>query len=553
LPELTRTWAARLLLTAALLLATIASGAAQQPNAPGLGDSFNTNTAPPLSGGVEETDPVRCFDHALRDEQNALQAYQVIYGRNWQDDFACRGQVAAADLDPCWNLLLQVRPLIEEAARDYQQARRVPDPQSGQLVHAGNDVMRQAAGIWQQARACFNPIFARWTQNGGRYVPRDLAPPSPSQGGPQPSASLPAQCGGAPGYATWDAAGHVTLHCGAAANAPSEDCDPSVAPDIRQELMNAAAQMDRIATDLQNRAMAASTHMIQGMAEVLSADLQFLAQTAQHPVETARQVATAIVDYLTTDYNVNNERLYDAAVQAVDEWQRDPAHALGKTVANVGVGAASGAAGALVGTGVRACAAGAQKALKRAADIAKAKRAAAALEHIATIAKVPEEAVPPPSLQSSPAPIPKNTLRALSQKLAQEWENDVFRYLQIGNKGNVGRQITLKVYNAARQATETIRIDDLVRNPGASYTLNDAKFTAPLGRYLTTADLEDTLTESQLAVADWMKSGDPLVFTPTGDNARAFGLTPNQPIPVDPVFHIYVQTPDGVPMLRKYP
>jgi hypothetical protein len=548
--------ATRLMLATALIAGMTAVGAAQQPNAPGLGDSFNTNTAPPLSGGVEENDPVRCFDHALRNEQNALQAYQIVYGANWPGDFACRGQVAAAELDPCWDFLLEARPLIEQAARDYEQARRVMEPQSGQLVHAGNDLMRQAAGIWQQARRCFAPIFARWTQNGGRHVPglkpgiAETNPPSSETPG-----SLPAQCGGAPGYATWDGAGHITLHCGAAAPATSEDCDPSITPDIRQDLMNAAAEMDRIATGLQNRAMVASNHMLQGMAEVLSADLQFLGQTAQHPVETSQEVATAVVDYLTTDYNLNNERLYDAAVKAVDEWQQDPAHALGKTVANAGVGAATGAAGALVG---KACVAGAQKALKRAADIAKAKEAAAALEDIVTIAGLPEETaggpvVPPPN---GPATIPPRPLRSLSRRLWQQWEDDVFRYLQIGNQGNVARQVELSVFNETRNTTTTIRIDNLVRNPGNPYKLADAKFTAPLGRYLTTSDLERTLTGNQRTVADWMRNSDRLVFTPTRgriEDLQNLGVALNRPIPVDPAFHIYVQTPDGVPMLRRYP
>jgi hypothetical protein len=265
----------------------------------------------PLRGGVEEnapagdvfsagSDPVRCFDHALRDEQNALQAYQIVYGANWPEDFACRGEATAPELDPCWALLEEARPLIEQSAREYEAARHVSGQEQGPMVNEANARMRQAAQIWQRARSCFMPIFGRWTQNGGRYVPggdrfntdpgggmaepgqygRDAQcggtdrryydrvygatgqvmsadvmnefyrsgrvircgdcsksgpdmvicwlrpnglPAPPPQQAQQPP---PTQCVGAPGYSTVDAAGHVTLHCGISAPAPSESCTP---------------------------------------------------------------------------------------------------------------------------------------------------------------------------------------------------------------------------------------------------------------------------------------------------------------------------------------
>jgi hypothetical protein len=163
--------AATIVLVAVLAAAPACVGVAQVPNDPGLGDSFNTNTAlPMLSGRVTQSDPVRCFDHALRDEQNALQAYQVVYGPNWESDFACEGDAAAPELGPCWASLLQAKPLIEQAARTFEEARRVADPASGQMVKQASAMLRQANDVWLKARACFAPVFAKWTQNGGHYV-----------------------------------------------------------------------------------------------------------------------------------------------------------------------------------------------------------------------------------------------------------------------------------------------------------------------------------------------------------------------------------------------
>src|SRR5579862_9103220 len=133
----------------------------------------SSNSPAPNTGAsgatLADEDPVRCFDNALRDEQNALQAYQIITGSNWRTDFQCQGRASAPELDSCWSLLLQIRPMIEAAADDYERARRVMEPTSGQLVHEGNSVIQQAAVLWEQARLCFAPIFDRWTKNGGRY------------------------------------------------------------------------------------------------------------------------------------------------------------------------------------------------------------------------------------------------------------------------------------------------------------------------------------------------------------------------------------------------
>jgi hypothetical protein len=120
---------------------------------------------------LDNQDPVRCFDHVSRDARNALQAYQIVYAPGWKEEVGCHGKVPAPDVDACWPPVLQARPLIEQAAQLYEQARRTSTSQQGQqLIAQGNALIRQAAGFLDQASRCFQPIFARWTQNGGHYV-----------------------------------------------------------------------------------------------------------------------------------------------------------------------------------------------------------------------------------------------------------------------------------------------------------------------------------------------------------------------------------------------
>ncbi len=132
---------------------------------------------------ASNTDPVRCFDHVLRDAQNAVQAYQIVYAAGWTDEVSCRGQaLAAPEFEPCWASVMQARPLIEQAAGLYERARRTPAAAQGQLVSQANALMKQANGLLQNAQSCFQPVMARWQQNGGHYVPGDrfdvTSPPS---------------------------------------------------------------------------------------------------------------------------------------------------------------------------------------------------------------------------------------------------------------------------------------------------------------------------------------------------------------------------------------
>jgi len=470
-------------------------GWAQQPNSA----APNTVLVPPNSVTASaQTDPVRCFGGALRDEQDALQAYQVILGSNWQTDFACRGAVAAPELDPCWALVMQARPLIEQAAGDYENARKTMEPTSSQLVHQGNALIQQAAGIWQQASACFAPILAQWTKNGGRYV----------------AVSQENACAAAP--AQTDANNQNPYICGFLQGVASCLQGIVVSPiQAMQQLGTHAGYYWSIAEALSRGDMSAAKSVL---------DLK-----TQEDVQNFDAYAKSLPKYVSLSKNAPGP---------------DP-NAVGRQQ------------GALLCQFVLLPAV----AHAAAAKTTPGPSTAPPQEPQSNISAVePGEPSPteqPTSNSVSTPPIPKQVLRALSGKVAQQWETQVYNYLKIGNPGNVGQNITLRVANVTRGLSTTIRPDDLVRLPetgqAPTYTLNDAKFTAPLANSLTSGNLKDVLTKNQSTVADWMSSGDQLTYTPVGQNAQNFGLQPGVPITIKGPFNIYVQGANETPTLRTYP
>src|SRR5262249_22756666 len=118
------------------------------------------------------SDPVVCFDDVLRDAENALQAYSIALTRAWTQEATCRPQAPSApELGSCWDLLLEARPLISQAGTLNEQARRASSPDDAdRLSQQADALMRRAADLVRKARDCFNPVFAQWQKNGGRYV-----------------------------------------------------------------------------------------------------------------------------------------------------------------------------------------------------------------------------------------------------------------------------------------------------------------------------------------------------------------------------------------------
>ena len=162
------------------------------------------------SSNTANSDPVVCFDDVLRDAENALQAYSIALTKSWAQEADCKSQApSATELASCWDLLLQARPLISQAGRLNEQARRTSSPaDADRLSQQAGALMRQAADLVRKARDCFNPVFAQWQKNGGRYiaanggtsesgassapqVPTSVPPVGPSSPGPRRPAASP--------------------------------------------------------------------------------------------------------------------------------------------------------------------------------------------------------------------------------------------------------------------------------------------------------------------------------------------------------------------------
>lgn len=109
--------------------------------------------------------------------------------------------------------------------------------------------------------------------------------------------------------------------------------------------MKLAAEIDRVATGVQNNAMAAGNEFFKGMADSVGKTAKLL---AQKPGTVVPQMMDGVIQYLTTDYNENNQKLYDDAVRAVEEIQKNPARFFGEHAIDAAM-AATGAAGEIAG------------------------------------------------------------------------------------------------------------------------------------------------------------------------------------------------------------
>jgi hypothetical protein len=470
------------------IAAVLAAHSAWADEAGASGDTFNVNTdQPAASGNHGPGDPLNCFDRALRGAKAAVQAYQLVFAPGWEAETQCRGQASGdSDLEGCWGTLSQARGLIEQAAPLFETGRKSPEPESHELIDQANALIKQAAGLADQAAECFKPVYAKWHNPGAPLQGRAEAtappgqPANPSSGGPSgqpqtpqgPNGAPPGQSGnpnpaapGTPGQPPGQAAGPnpatpqapgigyppVVLAAKAAADAIAEgtggpdvlgplnkaqhDLPPDVArpidcwsmmvdaqskrpvdpaesakkaqqavdcyernapplllkgrvaknegqpdcgppPDVQEQLMESAAALDRIVTQWQNKALEASDQFYLGATEVVSGELKNLQFVASHPDLAAAKIAQGVITYLTNDHNENDQKLYEAAAQFVDEFQKNPARTLGRTGATLAVNEATAGAGKVVSGGLKACAAP----IRQAQRIKAAQKAAKVLE-----------------------------------------------------------------------------------------------------------------------------------------------------------------------------
>lgn len=150
------------------------------------------------------------------------------------------------------------------------------------------------------------------------------------------------------------------------------------------------------------------------------------------------------------------------------------------------------------------------------------------------------------------------------QKQAQNWqehENNVTDDLESQNPDvTVGQQITLVVEGIdanGKPFKKRIRIDNLHDTGNGTYQLTDAKFSSVNDlTQATNNQLRNTFTQNQKPVYDAIggKDGAQIISViPVGQNASDMGLTPGQPINVEPNVHIAVNNPNGGIVYTDYP
>lgn len=118
-------------------------------------------------------------------------------------------------------------------------------------------------------------------------------------------------------------------------------------PNVRKQLLQGAAEMDRLMTKGQNNALAATNRFFDCLTEAVKADLLFLAQPRYLP---ASQIATALHDgtwrYLTSNAYDNNNAMFQSALQSLRRLQSDPACWFGQAAPGATAAAATHLAGA---------------------------------------------------------------------------------------------------------------------------------------------------------------------------------------------------------------
>jgi hypothetical protein len=100
--------------------------------------------------------------------------------------------------------------------------------------------------------------------------------------------------------------------------------------DVRNQLLQAAAQLDNSLTGTQDASLFATNRFFHCMSEAVYADLQFLAQPGYVPAaQIAKSLHEGVWNYLTSNAYGNNLAMYDAAVQSMQHGINDPACAFG--------------------------------------------------------------------------------------------------------------------------------------------------------------------------------------------------------------------------------
>ena len=291
---------------------------AQSPAAPGQGDVFSSNSQ---QGQPQNGDPCQ-VEYAQRAEQ--AYEHEVQVNAQWQKDAIDRRgdqQSAEAARQKRQNGLAQVQKERVDAAkdRDICEARRR-----------------------LQGRVSSGPVIRNsGTQNPGQ------GQGTPNQGTPRqgtPGQGTPGL--GTPGQGT-PATGTPPTSSGAPTRPPlqgrvSNDPEPGgglpLPASTRQQLLNAAAEMDHVATQAQSYALAGTNRFLKCLAKTLEGDLRFLAQPAYVPAaQMAQSLHESTWKYLTSNPYSNNLAMLQSAVDGLRNAVNDPACAFAQAAPPAGV------------------------------------------------------------------------------------------------------------------------------------------------------------------------------------------------------------------------
>jgi|GEM_PF-6207323 len=96
--------------------------------------------------------------------------------------------------------------------------------------------------------------------------------------------------------------------------------------EIRRQLLQKAAEMDRLVTTGQDYSLAASNRFFDCLVRALKADLLFLAQPGYVPAaQIAQSLRQGVWDYITADAYANNRQMFQGALEALRRLKQDPA------------------------------------------------------------------------------------------------------------------------------------------------------------------------------------------------------------------------------------
>ena len=178
-------------------------------------------------------------------------------------------------------------------------------------------------------------------QTGGRPSPGSAGTPGTRQSGGTPP---PGPGSGAPsgGPAAGPGRGGTNPSYGRQEPTPDTNGELPLPPDVRRRLLEAAANMDRIADGAEEYALAGTNRFFKCLVEAVESDLQFLAQPAYVPAaQLAKSLHEGTWHYLTNNGYDNNYRLFQGAVQALRNLITDPACAFGNLAPGAAIAVAT--------------------------------------------------------------------------------------------------------------------------------------------------------------------------------------------------------------------